>query len=294
MAVREGYIKVDEENGDRKLAYASWGDEKNDRVLFCVHGLSRNGRDFDFLAKALENDYRVICPDVAGRGNSDWLIKKKDYNYSTYVMDALSLLDSLNIKKVDWLGTSMGGIMGMIIAAKRPELVNKLVLNDIGPKIPGEALDRIYEYVSIKPEFDSYEQAAKHLKKRMSTFGVYYNDLWDHIFKYSIEEKDGKFVFRYDSEIVQKMPLLARVFGNIKKPKRIGKCPDVVLDRYWDSISTPILVINGEESDILSKDTYDKMLSSKNNVDGIRIPDIGHAPMLMDDKQISQVKEWLL
>ncbi|MDA0781038.1 MAG: alpha/beta hydrolase [Rickettsiales bacterium] len=293
MPVKESFINIEEKHGLRKLAYTDWGNEDNKRVLVCVHGLSRNGRDFDFLAKSLEKDYRIICPDVAGRGNSDWLEDKKRYNYTTYVSDILILLENLGLQKIDWVGTSMGGIIGMIIASQKANLINKMVLNDIGMHISGKALDRIFDYVSIKPEFKSYEDAARNLKARMLTFGLETDEQWRHIFKYSIEENNGIYTFRYDAEIVQKIPIITRILGNIKSPRRIGKCPDVNLEKFWNKINCPVFVLRGEVSDILSDETYNKMLASKSQTQGAVIKGVGHAPMLMNDEQISYIGKWL-
>jgi len=294
MVFREEFVTLEGKDGERKLAFTSWGDKGNDKVLFCVHGLSRNGRDFDFLANSLKDNYRVICIDVAGRGNSDRIKDKKLYNYDTYVKDVLYLLDKLDIKSVDWVGTSMGGIIGMIIAAKKTDLINKMILNDIGYHISGKALDRIFDYVGAKTEFNSYEEASRGLKARMMSFGVSEDEHWQHIFNHSIEEKNGVFVYRYDKDIVQKVPLSYRIIGNLKNPKRIGKCPDVDLSKFWNLVSCPVLLIAGEKSDILTEDVYNKMLSSGKEIDGVRIQEVGHAPMLMDEEQISLVKKWLL
>lgn len=292
--MKEHFLNISEKDGERKLAYTSWGDDLNGQVLLCVHGLSRNSRDFDFLAKSLADKYRIICIDVAGRGNSDWLQDKKRYNYRTYVADVLLLLKSLKINIVDWVGTSMGGIMGMMVAAQRPDLINKMVLNDIGSLISGEALDKIFKYVSQNLQFDSFGAACDNLKSRMATFGVSEDEHWQHILKHTIQERDGKYTYRYDPKIVQKLPLSFRILGNLKNLKRIGKCPDINLDKFWNAIQCPVFVMRGAESGILSEQTYKAMLASRGNVSGVQIGGVGHAPMLMDEMQISLIREWLV
>ena len=296
MPAKNCFIKIPANNheGYRRLAYIHWGDEKNKKVLLCVHGLSRNAHDFDFLAKELEEHYRIIVLDVVGRGDSQWLEKASDYNYNTYSSDVLALLNELGIDSVDWVGTSMGGIIAMVVGAQKPSLINKLVLNDVGPFIPGLALDRIFKYVGAEYEFGSREKAERVLKIRMSTFGLREQD-WPHIFKYSIENaQNGKFRFAYDKDIIKKPPLLHRILGNIKNPKRLLKMHDVNLWAFWDKLNCPMLVLRGESSDILLKDTVEEMLKKRDNIKVNEISGVGHAPMLMSRDQINIVKEWLL
>jgi pimeloyl-ACP methyl ester carboxylesterase len=288
------FIQVPEKSTFRKLAYTQWGDEKNEKVLFCVHGLSRNGRDFDYLAKELAADYRVICMDVVGRGKSDWFEKKSKYNYRTYVADVFALVDELGIKKVDWVGTSMGGIIAMAVAVMRPLLINKLVLNDIGPFVPGEALDRIVEYVNKAPLFNSREEAEAALKARMTTFGIKKEEHWQHIFTHSVEPIGDKFRFAYDPKIVKKPFILLRVLAHFLHPSKWRKMPDVKLWLLWKAIYCPILLLRGEISDILLPDTVQKMQEQKPSMQVVEFKGIGHAPMLMEIEQIEVVKKWLL
>jgi pimeloyl-ACP methyl ester carboxylesterase len=277
----------------RKLAYTQWGDANNEKVLFCVHGLSRNGRDFDFLAQALADNYRVICVDIAGRGRSDWFEKQSQYNYPTYVSDIFVLLDNLGIKKVDWVGTSMGGIIAMLVAAMRPGLINKLVINDIGPFFPGAAIGRIVEYVRNAPLFDSFDAAAAAMRARMSTFGINKEEHWQHIFQYSIQQVGDKFRFAYDPKIVKKSFSIKQVLKNLLHPSKWREMPDVDLWKFWDAVNCPVLLLRGEVSDILSRETAEKMLQ-KPNVKMVEFKGVGHAPMLMDEEQIGVVVKWLI
>ncbi len=298
MQPEELFINIPDKSkqGFHKIAYTRWGNKDNPKVLLCMHGLSRNGRDFDFLAQELCNDYQVIAVDVAGRGRSQWLEDKDQYNYVTYTSDIFYLLGILGIDKVDWVGTSMGGIIAMLMGAYKPDLINKLVLNDIGTFVPGEALERIFDYVGKTALFDSRTAAERILKARMSSFGTLSEEHWQHIFKYSvIEIAGGKFSFAYDPQIIKKPSFWQRLKGiNIKKPKRWLKMPDVDLLKFWEKIQCPVLILRGEVSDILHKDTADKMMDGRDDVKLVEIKNTGHAPMLMDKEQISIVKSWLL
>ncbi len=296
MTFKTHFIELPEgKEKTRKISYTEWGDSGNNNVLFCVHGLSRNARDFDYIAEALSSNYRVVCMDVAGRGESDWLENKSKYNYQTYISDVYALLDSLQIDRVDWLGTSMGGIIGMIIASKRPEIINRLILNDVGAFIPGVALDRIMGYVGVVPLFSSRNEASQTLRHRMATFGVKDDSHWQHIFKHSIKKrKDGKYSFVYDPKIAQKPGLLSRVFFNLKNPNNLFKMPNIDLWSVWEKIQAPVFVIRGEFSDILTKDILIKMKESKPELEYAEISAVGHAPTLMDSKQIETVRNWLV
>lgn len=263
------------------LAYTEWGDPDNKKVLVCVHGLSRNGRDFDFLAKALQNDYRIICPDMPGRGKSDWLKKPKHYNYHTYLSDTLALLKHLHVKQVDWVGTSMGGILGMLIAAQFPKIIRKMVINDVGPLIPGHALQRIFDYVGKEELFSSEEEAQQALKKRCASFGIDKKSHWNHLFKHSIVAgKDNGYRFAYDPHI-------------IPQPASNENPGDIDLWQVWKNVTCPVLAIRGADSDVLPHDIAEKMTLTGPKATLVEFPGIGHAPTLMDSEQIEIVSQWL-
>lgn len=295
MSPATKYLEIPQSNKSRKIAYIEWGEENSDNVLICVHGLSRNAHDFDFIAGKLCDNYRIISIDMAGRGKSDWLNNKSDYNYKTYISDIYHLIYELNLRRIDWLGTSMGGIIGMVIAAQSPELIHKIVINDIGPYIPGEALERIMSYVGKVPEFDRRQEAEDELRERMKTFGVAKETHWKHIFMHTVIQKEnGMYSFAYDPAIVQKIPFLQRLLGiNIKKPQRWLKIPDVNLWKFWNKIRCPILVVRGSASDVLTQDTLKKMQTSNPQVTAVELPGIGHAPTLMDREQIEMIRKWL-
>src|ERR671918_2843433 len=145
--------------GLHRMAYREWGDPRNREVLVCVHGLTRSARDFDEIARALCAQFRVVCPDVAGRGDSDRLADPKLYTWPQYVADMVTLIARLDAESVNWLGTSLGGLVGMALAAQAGTPVKKLVLNDAGPLVSKVALERIGSYVGKTPVFASLEEA---------------------------------------------------------------------------------------------------------------------------------------
>ncbi len=284
MTLRQYYIPIPDVNhpsGTRKIALSEWGDEHNKHVLFCVHGLSRNSRDFDHLAHVMSEDYRVIAIDVAGRGKSEWLEDKNAYAYDTYVADCCYVLQHLGIKRVDWLGTSMGGLIGMLIAAQMPQLIHRLILNDIGPHISSRSLRRIIKYVQNERIYDNRATIEGVLRIKLSTFGLKDEAHWQHLIDHSIEElEDGKFRFNYDPAI-------------IKKPIAGQPIPDIDLFELWHNVPHPTLVIRGGESDVLTEQTALAMKDSGPLPTIITLEGIGHAPTLMEDEQIKMVKNWL-
>ena len=169
--MRESKVKCLSTAGFHQMAYVEWGVADNPQVLVCVHGLTRNGRDFDFLAQALAADYRVVCPDIVGRGKSDWLSNKSLYVMPQYCADLTTLLARLNVETVDWLGTSMGGLIGMALAAQPGSPIRRLILNDAGPVVSAVSLARIGDYLGSPPRFDSIEQAEAYVRAVSAPFG---------------------------------------------------------------------------------------------------------------------------
>lgn len=267
--------------GSHHVSYVEWGDGANPEVLFCVHGLTRNSRDFDALAKVLSTRYRVICPDVVGRGKSDWLNDKSAYNYGTYIADMLALIESLSLKKLDWVGTSMGGLIGMTIAALHPGLIDKLVLNDIGPFVPAEALKRISKYVGKPPYFQDKAAAEAHMRVIFAPFGITDDGHWKHMVEHGVSEcEGGKFRLSYD-------PAIAEVFAG-------KEMQDVNLWGLWEKITARTLVLRGATSDILLPETARQMTMEGPKATLVEFTGVGHAPALMDDGQIAIINSWLL
>jgi pimeloyl-ACP methyl ester carboxylesterase len=276
--MREGAVRCLDPHGFHWMRYAEWGDAANPRVLVCVHGLTRNGRDFDYLAQSLADAYRVVCPDMAGRGRSDWLRDPVDYNYPVYNGDMATLIASLHAETVDWVGTSMGGIVGMILAGLPGSPVRKLVMNDVGCHIPKQAIERIGEYVGAEPAFDSIEQLEGAIRAT-SPFGELTDAQWRHLAIHVAKHEDGKWRLRYD-------PGIGRNF-------HAAPPADMDLRGYWNALTGPVLVIRGELSDLLLPETLAEMML-RPRTESFLVPRAGHCPMLMDDTQVGAVRRFLL
>lgn len=283
--MREGKVRCLSTAGFHKVAYVEWGHADNPKVLVCVHGLTRNGRDFDFLAQALEADYRVICPDIVGRGKSDWLTNKSLYVMPQYCADMVTLLARLNVETVDWLGTSMGGLIGMTLAAQPGNPIRRLVLNDVGPVITGVSLARIGDYLGKPPRFDRIEEAEAYVRQVSAPFGPLTDTQWRHLTVHAVHEgKDGKIEFVYD-------PGIAQVY---RQSQLLSGGKDVELWQLFDAITCPTLLLRGEKSDLLTAQTAQAMTQRGPHAKLIEVPDVGHAPTLMDEAQIAPVREFLL
>ena len=276
--MREGAVRCLDPHGFHWIRYTEWGDAANPRVLVCVHGLTRNGRDFDYLAERLSDAYRVICPDVAGRGRSDWLRDAVDYNYPVYLQDMAALIASLHAETVDWVGTSMGGIIGMILAGLPGSPVRKLVMNDVGCHIPKAAIERIGEYVGREPVFDSIEQLEAAIRAT-SPFGELTAEQWRHLAIHVAKTENGKWRFRYD-------PGIGRNF-------HASPPADVDLRAYWKAVHGPVLVIRGENSDLLLPETLEEM-RRRPHTKSFLVRRTGHCPMLMNDDEVHAVRHFLL
>ncbi|MBN9543111.1 MAG: alpha/beta hydrolase [Alphaproteobacteria bacterium] len=264
----------------RKIAYYDRG-AKDAPVIFCAHALSRNARDFDFIAEELAKDFRVIAFDFVGRGQSTFLNDKIRYEYATYTSDVIQLAEMLGISKVTWIGSSMGGLVGMTLMGMVPNFIEKLVLNDVGAHIPIESLQRIAKYVDILPEFTSIESLENHLKMVLKPFCIENPDHWRHLAKNSFRVLDnGKITLAYDGGIGANFAQ----FLNITT--------DVEMWSLWESFEVPTLVIKGSDSDILTHEAYNRMLS-KPKVSGIEVSGVGHLPPLMAEYQIKPVVDWI-
>ena len=283
--MREGKVKCLSAAGFHHMAYVEWGDAANPKVLVCVHGLTRCGRDFDFLAQALADDYRVVCPDVVGRGRSDWLRDKSLYDLPQYCADMTTLLARLNVETVDWLGTSMGGLIGMVLASQPEGPIARLVLNDVGPVIAAVSLARIGDYLGNAPRFDSIEQAEAFVRFVSATFGSFTDAQWRHLTVHVTRTApDGKVEFVYDPGIAQRFQQMQADSG--------GK--DIELWPLYDGIRCPTMLLRGATSDLLTHDAALQMSERGPRAKLIEVPGVGHAPMLMDGGQVAPVREFLL
>ncbi len=269
--------------GFHRMHYYDWGDPENSRVVICVHGLTRNGRDFDFLAQALSRDFRIVCPDVAGRGRSDWLESKQDYGYAQYMADMTALLARVTAgaeKTIYWVGTSMGGLLGIIMAAMPKNPIRKLVVNDAGMLVPKAALERLALYVGKDPRFATLDALEAHVRHISAPFGALSDEQWRHLTVHSAKQHaDGTWGFRYD-------PAIANTFS--------GELNDIDLSAYWDAVRCPTLLLRGADSDILLRATAEAMTQRGLGATLVEFQAVGHAPMLMSDEQVTAVRDFLL
>jgi len=277
--MREGSVLCLGPKGWHRMRYTEWGDPRNARVLVCAHGLTRNGRDFDYLAQALSDAYRVVCPDVVGRGRSDSLKDPADYTYPVYNNDMATLIASLHAETLDWVGTSMGGIIGMLLASLPGTPIRKLVMNDVGSVIPKASLDRIGHYVGREPSFDSFEQLMAAMRT-VSPFGELTEDQWRHLTVHvARQDERGRWTFRYD-------PGIGRNF-------HAAAGADIDLRPYWNALHGQVLVIRGEQSDLLLDANLQEMMKRPRTQSYV-VPRCGHAPMLMNDEQVGVIRRFLL
>lgn len=272
-----------------QIAYTDWGDPDNCHIVLCAHGLTRNCRDFDFLARALESDFRVIGVDMVGRGRSDWLPDTMGYNSPlVYLSDFENLFRHVCTKqnrtiKLYWVGVSMGGLLGLLLAARThiPTPIQALVISDIGPFLPATILRPFAEYVGKSPKFNNLNELEGYLRCLSAVSGEMTDLQWRHITKYSARENtDGTVTLRYD-------PAISICFQ-----------PDIVRDidlwTHWDRLNCPVLVLRGKESDILPAQIAIKMKERHADTVVIELPGVGHAPLLMDSRQIQIVRNFLL
>lgn len=272
-------VKWLDETGFHRLSYSEWGDPDNDNVLICAHGLTRNRHDFDFLAEQLKADYRLICPDFPGRGQSDWLTNKNNYDYPHYLQAFTALLAKTGSQSVTWLGTSMGGVTGMLFASLPGNPISKLILNDIGALIPKSALTNISDYVGKQPIFHSLDALKHYLMEIHHGFGALSGAQWKHMATHSYRKlENGRFTLSYDPDIVI--------------PFKKQSIEEINLWPVWAGIHCPVLIIRGSESEILPKKVALKM-ATRSNATLIEISKTGHAPALMSTNQIEIISNWL-
>ncbi|MEB3702594.1 Alpha/beta hydrolase [Candidatus Bealeia paramacronuclearis] len=266
--------------GFHQLSYLEWGDPRNPKVLICVHGLTRNSRDFDYLARALSKDYRVICPDVVGRGDSDYIGSTLIYNFTQYISDMVALIARIGAKEVNWLGTSMGGIVGMMMASFPKTPIKNLILNDVGMVVPSLAMNRIATYARNDVGFKSLEEARKYFQTIMPNFGIKERSQWDHIARWGTrQDPEGTFKLAYD-------PAIGQAFLS-------ASSNDIHLETFWHDLKCPVLVIRGQESDLLTPEIVEKMSYLQPQMEVVEIPGAGHAPALMSSEEIEGVSAWL-
>ena len=280
--MRQGNVRCLTPAGFHRMAYVEWGDPDNPRVLVCAHGLTRCSRDFDVLAQALAADYRVVCPDVVGRGDSGWLKNPMFYAVPTYAADMATLIARITAEEVHWVGTSMGGLIGMTLAAMPDTPISRLVLNDVGPVVTAASLARIGTYVGKAPRFPSLEAAEQYVRITSASFGPHSDAQWRFLTEHVVrQEADGQWRMHYDPAIA--VPFMTGLDGK-----------DIELWGLYDAIRCPTLVVRGRESDLLTAETAAAMAQRGPKAQCVHFRGVGHAPTLMQEDQVAVVREFLL
>lgn len=281
MAMRARNLPVMGPQGFVNLAYWEWDGPPGAPVVICVHGLTRNGRDFDTLATALSANSRVVCPDMPGRGASDWLGDGSGYSFAFYLAVMSALYARLDVAEVDWIGTSMGGLIGMLFAGLPNAPLRRLVLNDIGPLVPKEGLTRIGAGISDDPAFTSRDELEAYLRKTSAGFGPLSDTQWRQLAAHSGRTRgDGRLGLAYDPKIGE--------------PFKAHEPEDVDFRSYYDRLRCPTLALRGADSDLLRAADFAQMAERGPRARLVEFPGVGHAPALMSPEQISPIRDFLL
>lgn len=297
------WVMCASKGGAHRMAYWEWGDPSNDQVLLCLHGLTRTGRDFDSLARRLAPYYRVVAPDVAGRGRSDWLADPGSYTVIQYVADMLVLLARLQPRQLHWVGTSMGGLIALgmraiLLNSERTRPINgsglppqaafsfgKLVLNDVGPSLSLGGVQRIAQVLVQEQEFDTYQQALAYVQSSSEHLGLLDAESWDALTRYQYVEHDGRWRRHFDNRLTQSFTQQAQ--------SDLAQAQALLWEGYerWPA---PILILRGGRSDVLSAPQVQQMLGRHPDAQAHELPGIGHAPSLLRETELALVEQFLL
>lgn len=275
-------------SGLHQMAYKEWGEEDNPNVLVCVHGVTRVSDDFDNLAQSLCKDYRVVCPDVVGRGRSGSLVNPQLYRLPQYVSDMVTLLARVlangERQSVDWFGTSMGGLIGMGLASLPDSPVSKLILNDIGPTLDSLAIQRIGDYIAQEVRFPTFKAGAEFVKMVSTTFGEHTDAEWHKLAADVLrQDRDGSWVRHYDMG-------LALPFQSVTPES--AKADEAMLWAAYDAIRCPTLLVRGANSDLLSRETAEAMTQRGPKARLVEIANVGHAPTFLHEDQIAIARDF--
>lgn len=272
--------------GLHQMAYKEWGDPGNPQVLVCVHGVTRVSDDFDALAAAMSDRYRVICPDVVGRGRSSWLKNPAYYTVPQYVSDMVTLVARLDVPQVDWMGTSMGALIGMGLAALEDSPVRKMLMNDVGPTLNFDALSRIGAYIGEDLRFANFEQGRDYIRTVSAPFGPHSDIEWDKLARDVLRQTDdGQWRRHYD-------PALAQAFRSLTVDA--AKQGEAALWAAYDAIRCPVLLVRGSESDLLSRETAEAMTVRGPRARLVELEGVGHAPTFMHADQIGLARSFFM
>ena len=285
-------------DGQHRMAWWSWGDCAAPHVVVCVHGLTRQGRDFDRLARTLvaraDGQLQVVCPDVAGRGHSDWLPQPALYQIPQYASDMLALLAALQqratIRTLDWVGTSMGGLIGLLLAGQPqlplPAPIRRLVLNDVGPAITWDSVARMQQYVGRYGRYADLAEAAADMRRISYGFGPVPEDIWLDLSAHMVRAlPDGGVTLHYDPAIGE--PVRAAT-------PEAAQAAEALLWGLYDQIRAQVLLIRGQESDLLTEATALAMTTRGPRAQLVQWPGVGHAPTLTAPEQIDVLATFLL
>ena len=277
------FVTCTSPDGTHRMAYHAWGNPSNPKVLVCVHGLTRRGSDFKTLAQAMSNDYYVVCPDVVGRGDSDRLKNPMLYAVPQYVADMAGLIKHLGVSQIDWFGTSMGGLIGMVYASMPKNPIRRMLINDVGPRIEPEAIKRLGSYVGQPFSFTNRADALQRLNEICASFGSHTPEEWEIYNGPMLVQKDGFWVMHYDPDI--SVP-----FASVNPI--MAKAGEMAMWHAFKQIHIPMLIVRGSESDLLSAQTVAEMCKVNPYIRSIEIPGVGHAPAFVKSEQVALAKEF--
>ena len=298
------YVSCASPSGIHRMAYWEWGDPASDKTVVCVHGLTRCGRDFDEVAQKLSTQYRVVAPDIVGRGRSDWLADPAGYTVPQYISDILTLIARLDVDEVHWLGTSMGGLIGLGLAGallasphQRPQRgsfglpateslrLGKVALNDIGPRLNRQGLTRIAAYVGKDVSFDTFDEAVAYVQMVSQGFGPHTQEQWNRLARDMFNQDGGRWVRHYDLRLAEPMAL---------QDAASLDAAELMLWSAFENINSPVLVLRGTESDVLTEDTAGEMLARNPRARLVEFTGVGHVPTLLTDEQIQPLASFFL
>lgn len=286
MQARRKSVQCISPTGLHAMSYKEWGDPLNSKVLICVHGVTRVAEDFDSLAVALCQEYRVVCPDVVGRGYSGRLRNPMHYQIPQYVSDMVSLLARLDAETVHWFGTSMGGLIGMSLASLPDNPIKKLVLNDVGPVLNPDALARIGDYIGQDVRFDSFDEAQAYIKAISISFGPHSPVQWEKLARDVLRQNEqGQWVRHYDLGLAQ--PIKAST-------PELAAIAQTMLWAAYDAIQCPTLLVRGAESDLLTAESAQAMTQRGPHARLVEFAGVGHAPTFVQPEQIAVAVDFLL
>lgn len=277
------YVQCSSGENQHRMAYHAWGNPSNPKVLICVHGLTRRGSDFKTLAQAMCKDYYVVCPDVVGRGDSDRLTNPMQYAIPQYVADMAELVKKLGVNQVDWFGTSMGGLIGMVYASMPNSPIRRMLINDVGPRIEPDAIKRLGSYVGQPFSFANRADALSRLNQICATFGEHTPEEWEIYNGPMLVQRDGMWIMHYD-------PNISVPFASVNPI--MAKAGEMAMWHAFKQIHIPMLIVRGGDSDLLSPATVAEMCKVNPYARSIEIPHVGHAPAFVKAEQIALAKEF--